>query len=182
MLNEQQKIVTTHHAWLLDDGQGNFTGAIIPMEAPLESTNQWQAAFDALFAEAVATDPDADINGIYSIVFHNDRENPHHSGLLVTRIDRTIAEGSSRNLPSGSLGLIAVTTESSEGTRVAICALSGGITHTGALRSNRILCSIISNEGQVTKPALTREEKLAIRAIGRFLHERLDSFIERNRG
>lgn len=181
MLNAAQKNITTHQAWLLDDGQGNFAGAVIPMEAPLETMNQWQAALDTIFAEAVAVDPHADINGLYSLTFTYETD-PSNSGLLLTRLHSDLLTGYDRRLPHGALGLVAVTSESDSETRIAICSLTGGVTHAGIIRPNRTLCSLIDNTGKSTKPALSRDEKLSIRAIGRFLHTRLDRHLESTRG
>lgn len=179
MLNAaQQNSTTTHQAWLLDDGEGNFTGAVIPMAAPLETMKQWQAALDTLFAEAVATDAHANIDGMYAITFYQDTE---HSGLLISRIRHDINTGYDARIPDGTFGLVAVTTEPDSNSRIVICSLSGGVTN-GSIRPNRILCAFIDATGTAEKPTLTRGEKLAIRAIGKFLLTRLDRHIESTRG
>lgn len=180
LLNTAQKnIATTHQAWLLDDGQGNFTGAVIPMTAPLEAMTQWQSALDTIFAEAVTVDPQANIDGLYSITFHSDSTT---SGLLISRLRPNILEGYDSVIPHGSLGLVAVTTEPQTQSRIAICALTGGVTAAGTIKPNRTLCSFVSATGTSEKPALTRGEVLAIRAIGKFLHGRIDKHLETTRG
>lgn len=179
LLNTEQNISTDHQAWLLDDGRGNFTGAVIPMNAPLETMSQWQATLDIVFAEAVAVDPLASIEGIYSITFHADTK---VSGLLISRLNPSIKDGYNAVIPHSSLGLIAVTQEPETQTRIVICSLTGVVTSAGKLKPNRTLCSFINIDGSVDKPSLTRGEVLGIRAIGKFLHGRIDEHFEANRG
>lgn len=179
MLNTAPNISTTHQAWLLDDGKGNFTGAVIPMTAPLETMTQWQSTMDTIFAEAVSVDPLANIDGLYSITFHVDQST---SGLLISRLSTTILEGYDSVIPHGSLGLVAVTTEPETKSRIAIAALTGGVAASGNIKPNRTLCSFVNEIGESDKPRLTRGEILAIRAIGRFLHGRIDRHLESTRG
>lgn len=180
MLNASQQKIETHQAWLLDDGAGNFTGAIIPIAAPLAGIDQWQRALDTILSEAIIVDPTANLNGMYVITFHRD-ENPQHSGLLMTRLRHDVLTGYEARLPESPLGLIAIMTDA-EGTRIAIATLSGGVSETGAVRPNRTLCSIADPTGANLKTPLSRSEQLAIRAIGKFMHSRLDRHLEAARG
>jgi hypothetical protein len=179
LLNTEQNISTDHQAWLLDDGKGNFTGAIIPMNAPLETMSQWQATLDTVFAEAVTVDPLANIEGLYAITFYSD---PKVSGLLLSRLNPSIKEGYDSVIPHSSLGLLAVTQEPETKAHIVICSLTGVVTSAGKLKPNRTLVSFINFDGSVDRPSLNRGEVLAIRAIGKFLHGRIDEHFEANRG
>lgn len=164
---------------LLDDGRGNFTGVVIPMNAPLETMSQWQSTLDTVFAEAVTVDPLANIEGLYSITFYTD---PQVSGLLISRLNQSIKDGYNSAIPHSSLGLIAVTQEPETQARIVICSLTGVVTPAGNLKPNRTLVSFINFDGSVDRPSLTRGEVLAIRAIGKFLHGRIDEHLEATRG
>lgn len=170
---------STHQLWLLEDGSGEFSGALIPMPLPLEGTTQWQAMLDGFVEHAVRTQAQNQLDGLYEVSFWKDTQ-PELSGLLLKRLSKDVAADLPYIQMNRPLGLLALITDPDNGNHYAVLALANAFnSQTFTHRGQRILDAAVTGQAHRIDISQDRQLKVHTRAIGAALHLRLDEHLEK---
>jgi hypothetical protein len=171
--NPEQTIVIPN-----SDANGDFTGALMPMDRPLDTNNQWQGLLDGLVSHVVSGEPDVDIEGLYAFTWWSDAVIEDHKGMLLTRLSRGYVDSKSLEIDFSEniMGLMSICRDEF-GNYTTVLALLGYATSAGKVRPNRILASTISAEGEIEvehdMALVDSHGKNMISALDKSLEERL---------
>lgn len=161
------------------DIDSKFTGALMPMLIPIDTQLQWQSLIEGLISSAVSIDVKANLDGLYVFSWWSDAKEPEASGLIFTRLGDYIVSSNLDKvmLPKGTLGLLSITTDATNQRLVAL-AISGYVTATtGKIRADRILGTLITQEGKVASSFSERQRDDMV-YFGEILNKKLNSNIE----
>lgn len=168
--------------WLLDDSQGNFSGALIELEAPIESNSQWQLILNGILENFVKVETAfSTVEGLYSISFSSAPKG-NLPGMLVSKISGETFEDSMSvlDLPENIIGMLYIT-HSDKYSKIATLSLIAGFysDSSDTPKPNRVLGSVIKNNELIivrkhNVPPSTLE---TIRKYGKSMISQLDSLM-----
>lgn len=162
------------------DAAGQLGGALILRDLPYDNRQQWQAFLDTLLAGLTQNNPQEDIDGTYILTWTGTATDTDDAALILTRdgygaVAEQLPLIAESNLPTGTLGLIAIITEPEREERLAVLALRGGyIPMADQLRADRILASIVTTTGTPTSTPLSTNARNDFRLLGKLMHKTLD--------
>ena len=164
-------VTETTLAVLNETADGRFSGAVMPMAAPLDSRSQWQHLIDGLLSHVVRVDKDAQLDGLYSFTWWADVNAGRDAGLILTRITDNSFDLGPETLPcrEGLLGLMLVTTDTRTLARIAVLALRGYGSAKGAPRPDRVFVSFVDSRGQVGPAPIDKQQRRSLNLMGREL-------------
>jgi len=171
-------------AVLSSTSDGNFAGAVMPMVSPLDTRSQWQHLLDGLFGNVIATDPEANLDGMYAFTWwaeapsEGEGEHSNSSGLILTRISDSadaVQTESLRNI-EGLLGLMLVIEEEESGTRTVVLGLRGYSSKTGKIRPDRVFASVLDSTGEKKRASLDKGTRRSLNLLGKELIKIVDDY------
>ncbi len=177
---------SNHHIlYPYNDSRGRLAGVTIPTEYPFDSLAQWQKLAEGLLSGILKTTPNEQIEGLYAVTFNNTKTEEQVTGLHILRlsqnndISKAVSNETENGFPKHTLGLLAVIHEADKEIRTATLALRGGYT-TGAekMHQDRVLATIVDNNGNVVNPQLDRHTKTSLRLLGKMMIKALDQDLD----
>jgi hypothetical protein len=175
----------------LNDQNGALSGVVVPLAQPIESLSQWQSLVEGLVGNLVATNPDENLDGLYALSYWTDNSDKTLRSLVITRlttgsIGETIKDAVNSEayaldaFPEGSLGLMAVVTDTDFKLRFVTLSLSGGYSpYSGSIRKDRMLAAVLNNDGEPAGITLSKDTKVTLRVLGKSMIQALDRSITR---
>lgn len=141
--------VAENTLWLLDDANGNFSGALIEMDSPLESNTQWQIVLNGILTNFAKVETAfQSVEGLYSISFTNASQ-AKFAGMLVSKITGETFEDAMSviDLPDSSIGMLYIT-HNEKYSKIATLSLIAGFysDKSSSVKPNRVLGAVIKNE------------------------------------
>jgi hypothetical protein len=168
--------------WLLDDSQGNFSGALIELEAAVESNAQWQLILNGILENFVKVETAfPTVEGLYSISFSSAQQG-NLPGMLISKISGDTFEESMSvlDLPENIVGMLYIT-HNEKYSKIATLSLIAGFYYDSstAPKPNRVLGAVIKNDELVivrkhNVPPSTLE---TIKKYGKSMIAQLDSLM-----
>lgn len=177
---------TQHHLYPFNAADGTLAGIVSPMATPFDGLGEWQAFLDTLISGLVAGNPRENLDGVYEVAFHTASQDqtsePH---LLITRVSHghiadTVRQIAETDELDNVLGLIAVIAEPDRGLRTATLALRGGyLPATKKMRKDRILATLVNDDGTLSDLSLDNHAKVSMRLLGKLMNTALDESLSR---
>lgn len=163
--------------------EGDFTGAVMPMAVPLDTTSQWRGLLHGMLRHLATTEPETRLDGLYTFTWWTGETEAKDSGLILTRVSEGLVSEDllNRPLPKDTLGLMLVHAGSKNDMRSAVLALRGYITNEGVSRPDRYLAVLFNPQGSVFDARIDAQARTSTRLLSRFLLQALDRDLEQRR-
>jgi hypothetical protein len=163
----------SHTIYPFNDDHGRLAGALTPMEHSFDTTGQWQAYLDTIIAALIASDPDENLNGIYSVTFMS---NLNGNALVLTRHSHEAsAQVADIKYPADTLALMHISYDEEWGLRLGLLAIRGGyFPGTGSIRKDKVVATVVDSAGTVCSHQLTKDSKLMAKLMGKAMLAVLD--------
>jgi hypothetical protein len=163
----------SHTIYPFNDDHGRLAGALTPMDHSFDTTGQWQAYLDTLLGALVSSDPNENLNGVYSVTFTS---NPLGGALVLSRHSHeSNAPFTALTYPTDTIALMHISNDSEWDLRLGLLAVRGGFfPGSGSLRKDKVLATVIDNAGTVCSHTLNKESKTMAKLMGKAMLAVLD--------
>lgn len=140
--------VAEHALWLLDDTNGNFSGALIETETPVESNTQWQIILNGLLENFYKVESEfQSVEGLYAISFSSATQ-AKFAGMLVSKISgQSFEEAMSvLDLPDNTIGMLYISSNNKYAKIATLSLIAGFYSDvSGNPKPNRVLGAVLKN-------------------------------------
>lgn len=150
-----------------------LTGAAVSMQAVPDFSFQWQALTEAFLTNSA----DFEADGLYLIVWWEDRAAPEDTGLFLFRHTTrfTTPFDVITDYPRGLLGALCIQTLPGATTRTATTAIRGYMTREHVARPDRVFGAVSETPGHVKKMKADTTMRASTRFLGQTLTALLDA-------